>query len=322
MLLNRRFSVIFIGFLSILSRIFCTDDLVTNSISIRSEDQFVPSQCNVTSNVLDHLLLAYDVVFMNGSINTQYKSPGQLFHYIIQSNNSYIDRSLIGMCEGGVRRIYWSSAINANFESILVHDSLINTFTDEQIAIEFTLHHITNPKDYELFDAINNLNFTLAMDLINNHQGVNSFDQWGQTALMIAVSNQYLPIFAALLNTYHPKVDVNLAKPNGFTALFYATERAQPEILEALLKKNADPNKYSLAEGSKGNTPLHIACLLEKNKHAELLLKYGANPYAKNEFGLIPIQLLPKDAVKSTKLYFQKIMEEAVNKQRQLSNEL
>jgi ankyrin repeat protein len=55
--------------------------------------------------------------------------------------------------------------------------------------------------------------------------------------------------------------------------------------MQALLRKGADPNIAIRQEGSKGNTPLHFACMFEKPKHAEFLIAYGANPAAKNEFG-------------------------------------
>ena len=66
---------------------------------------------------------------------------------------------------------------------------------------------------------------------------------------------------------------------------------------------------FLLLQGSKGNTALHFACLLEKVKHAEMLIAYGANIYASNEHGQVPLQLLPRDSVRSTKLQFKKIFE-------------
>jgi ankyrin repeat protein len=54
--------------------------------------------------------------------------------------------------------------------------------------------------------------------------------------------------------------------------------------MQALLRKGADPNVVIRQDGARGNTPLHFACMLEKPTHAELLLAYGANPGAVNEF--------------------------------------
>lgn len=49
--------------------------------------------------------------------------------------------------------------------------------------------------------------------------------------------------------------------------------------------------------------------MLEKTKHAELLLEYGANPAMLNEAGQSALQLLPRDSVRSTKLYFKRMFE-------------
>jgi ankyrin repeat protein len=49
--------------------------------------------------------------------------------------------------------------------------------------------------------------------------------------------------------------------------------------------------------------------MLERTKHAEMLLEYGANPGATNEHGQTPLMLLPKDAVRSTKLYFKRMFD-------------
>lgn len=98
---------------------------------------------------------------------------------------------------------------------------------------------------------------------------------------------------------------------SGFTAVFYAVEKAEPSILQALLRRGADPNAVVAQDGSRGNTPLHFACMLEKVKHAELLLEYGAQPFVYNEHGQTPFNLIPADAVRSTKLYFKTMFESA-----------
>ncbi len=66
---------------------------------------------------------------------------------------------------------------------------------------------------------------------------------------------------------------------------------------------------------SEGSTPLHFACEQEKVRHAELLLEYGADVKRRNGQGLYPLQMVPKDTVRSTKLYFKKLFEEAIEKQ-------
>ena len=54
---------------------------------------------------------------------------------------------------------------------------------------------------------------------------------------------------------------------------------------------------------------MHYACLLEKSKHAELLLEYGALPDVRNQHNQLPLDLLPRDAVRSTKLYFKRLFD-------------
>jgi ankyrin repeat protein len=173
---------------------------------------------------------------------------------------------------------------------------------------------ITSTEDYAIFDALKADNTTLALELIEQHKGVNAIDKWGQTPLMIAALEQRYTEIAALLNARRPSVNVNMAKPSGATALFYAVQFAQPMIVQAMLRRGADPNMSMKASSSLGNTPLHFACLMEKTKMAELLLEYGANPNAVNQYGQTPLQLVPADAVRSNKLYFNRMIE--VSKRR------
>ena len=91
--------------------------------------------------------------------------------------------------------------------------------------------------------------------------------------------------------------------------MFYAVEKSNPSLVSALLRRGADPNVMVLQEGGRGNTPLHFACLLEKYKLAEILLEFGAHPNPVNQYGKTPLQLVPADAVRSTKLFFKKMFE-------------
>lgn len=98
-------------------------------------------------------------------------------------------------------------------------------------------------------------------------------------------------------------------------------EKAAPGILQALLRRGADPNLAVTQDGSLGNTPLHYACLLEKVKHATLLLEYGANPYLQNEHGQTPYKMIPGDAVASTKRHYRQIFDEAYKKIEQMQQQ-
>lgn len=282
-------------------------------------DSYVPDHCDNIAQTTDHLLLEYKLRYDNGSEVNYIKSTGQLFYVKLDVvDDLQVLKGLKGMCQNATRTLIWNSAKGVNLSPLLIQSNLNNL--DEKIEVEIKLQRITTQSDYQIFDALKN-NFSRALDLFDEQKGINAHDEWGQTPLMIAVSNQYTPIIAGLLNARKPKVDINVAKPSGYTALHYAVEKANLGILQALLRRGADPNARITQEGSKGNTPLHFACLLEKVKHAEALLEYASNPLALNEHGQSPLQLLPNDAVRSTKLHFKRLFDEAILRmQTQLSD--
>jgi ankyrin repeat protein len=49
-------------------------------------------------------------------------------------------------------------------------------------------------------------------------------------------------VFALLMNSMRPTVDVNYAKASGYTALIYAVQYSTAETVRALLRRGADPN--------------------------------------------------------------------------------
>jgi ankyrin repeat protein len=224
------------------------------------------------------------------------------------------------MCANSTRRISFESTKTVDLFPIVQNNSPLYQL-DEKVVLDLHVHHVTVAEDYQLFDALKTANISLALELIDEHKGINSMDEYGQTPLMIAVSRQYQPIIAALLNTRRPKVDINLVKASGFSALFYAVEKANSGILQALLRRGADPNMAVTQEGSTGNTPLHYACLLEKVKHATMLLEYGANPYLQNEHGQIAYKMIPGDATASHKRAYRMIFDEAYKKIEQMEQQ-
>jgi ankyrin repeat protein len=213
------------------------------------------------------------------------------------------------MCKNGTRRLIWEDATKMNSFPIFLDANVGLSESQSAIYLDLHIDAITKANEYQIFSSMRLENYSHVFDLIDSHVGVNAVDEWGQTPLMVAVQTNRMDIVAALLNTRLPKVDVNTAKPSGYTALFYAVEKGSVSMVSALLRRGADPNAILLHDGSKGTTPLHFACLLEKTKQAELLLEYGARPDARNEHGQVPLQLLPYDAVRSTKLFFKKMFE-------------
>lgn len=291
--------------------------LLLCTISIESELLF--NACENDSKVAsygDHLLFEYTLSDSQGNIFHETPVNGQLSHILLTSDSdieeSSVSSALVGMCEGSKKKLTIDTTNTKTvLEPILIpasHDK-----NDKIIYATVNVRHITTSEEYQIFTALRDKNLTKSVQLIQNHTGINVFDEWGQTPLMIATINNYLFVVSALFNTVRPPVDVNMTKNNGFAAIHYAVSLKGTEVLKFLLKRKADPNVAIRETGSKGNTPLHLACLLEKPAHAELLLQNGANPLSINEHGARPFSMVPRDAVTSVKLKFKKLFEDAIN---------
>lgn len=301
-------------FLLVLVSALLNDWCVVNC-QFRTEDISVPTHCATVAKPTDHLMLEFSVSFANGSLYTQQRRPSNLLHVHLEQSDDEIPsfhQALKGMCPNATRRMIWDSAYGVNFSPLpfLVGHPPLSRHTDG-VTIDVTLHHVTDSKDYQIFSFLKQKKIGEVLDLLEAKQGVNAVDEVETTPLMYAAMMDLLPVVASLLNARRPSVDINMAKSSGHSALFYAVQKSSAGILQALLRRGADPNQAIVSEGSKGSTPLHFACFLEKNKHAELLLQYGADPDSKNEHGKTPLQLLPANAVPSMKIAFKKAFEEA-----------
>lgn len=148
---------------------------------------------------------------------------------------------LKGLCANETRILKWENGADLDLSPTpVMKNNLIDL--DETVSIEFTIGHISSQDDYQVFGAWREGNLSLVLDLIGDHHGINAVDEWGQTLLMHAVQGGSIEVVSALLNTRMPKVDVNIAKHNGFTAVIYAVNLPQVSILKALLRRGADPN--------------------------------------------------------------------------------
>lgn len=78
--------------------------------------------------------------------------------------------------------------------------------------------------------------------------------------------------------------DLNLNDSEGFTALHAAVYSNHDEIVDLLLRSGASVK----AKDAYGNTPLMRASF-RNPKMVEMLLKYGCDPYEKNDYNVSPI---------------------------------
>lgn len=116
------------------------------------------------------------------------------------------------MCKNSTRKVLWEDVAKVDMQPIFVKTDLELASQESGVSIELTVIHITEPEDYRIFDHLKSGNMTGALDMIEEHKGINALDEWGQSALMMAVRMKKLEIVAALLNTRMPKVNVNVAK--------------------------------------------------------------------------------------------------------------
>ncbi len=115
--------------------------------------------------------------------------------------------------------------------------------------------------------------------------------QDGTTALMIfaAVSHDT----AALQALLEAGLDINAANKQGFTALMFAASYNQPEVVEFLLDKGADPSAKAYFQDVNA---LHLASLLNPNPDViEALAKANFNLEAKTLNGLTPLILAAQE---------------------------
>jgi ankyrin repeat protein len=124
-------------------------------------------------------------------------------------------------------------------------------------------------------------------------QGVNpnaQADEWGDNALMHAVSHGNFEMVRALLEA---GADPDL-KGRGFTPLGMAALRGYVRIVNALLKAGADVDRKS----SDGNTPVIAATLMHRTEVVRELLAYHPDMTIWNREGRVSLGIAVQDGDK------------------------
>eukprot|EP00520_Triparma_pacifica_P019185 CAMPEP_0118664136 /NCGR_PEP_ID=MMETSP0785-20121206/17831_1 /TAXON_ID=91992 /ORGANISM="Bolidomonas pacifica, Strain CCMP 1866" /LENGTH=329 /DNA_ID=CAMNT_0006557981 /DNA_START=131 /DNA_END=1118 /DNA_ORIENTATION=+ len=208
---------------------------------------------------------------------------------------------LLGACKGEKRTIISSNAKGQGYagETNLMLPWLGSekeiTYQKDATRLlyfEVIVDQIMEEDDYKLFDYIQNDDVGKAIEVLKSESiDIGMQDDFGQTPLIASVGSNLIQITATILNMKPKSMSmaqlVNIAKPSGHTALFYAVQQEDPVVLKVLLKKGADPNlALAPTEKSAGWTAMHFAVFFGKRDYLKLMLQYGGDPYATTKDGL------------------------------------
>lgn len=182
-----------------------------------TEDLYVSPTCDEIAMSGDHILLEYSIIFANGTEWVGVQAPQQLYHVALDISDTLpVKVALKGMCSNSTRKLTWKQGEKMNSDPIFISKEGLNDL-DEEVSLVMKVRHITTQDNYQIFNALAKRNISQVLDLIDEHKGINAVDEWGQTVLMIAVSNNQLDVVSALLNTRRPRVDINMAKSVSFS---------------------------------------------------------------------------------------------------------
>jgi len=320
------FGVFFVFYVVLITSVvgFSVETIPNASTEVDAETGLEkPVVCEYPSEDSDHLLIEYRFKVNGVGLESNFVPPKPLFYLHLTSEeiSSTLNTIVAGMCANSSR----IAKFNLDNEDMSIYPidgpPGVKTGSESEVEFEVKLHFLTKSYDYAIFPLLEENKVGRILDYIEHlegpkhtHRGINAVDHHGQSSLMVATMNNQLTVVAVLLNTRRPRVDIDMAKPSGYTALFYSINLKSTDVILALLRRGADPNKQLTLPGSIGNTALHFACLFEKPRFAELLLDFGANPYLKNEYGMMAHELIPAATSASVKMEFKSIFQKATAK--------
>lgn len=108
----------------------------------------------------------------------------------------------------------------------------------------------------------------------------------GETAMIVALREDSMSVFKVL--AAHPRVELELAAPNGNTALMMAAFKGNKPAATALLERGAAVNRP-------GWSPLHYAAAGGSADIARMLIERGAALDARATAGLTPLMMAARE---------------------------
>ena len=169
-----------------------------------------------------------------------------------------------------VAKEHSSFALQVGVSQLVVADTMITQSESSDFSFESSLLDSVKDNDLHL------LNFLLS---INTNP--NAADQRNQTALHVDNKFNYLLLdiwkdcdLGDVVDFTDFLLNRNLQGFTGYTPLFIASLKGHTDIVDLLLKNNANPD----LQGTNGCTPLYIASHKGHTGIVDLLLKNNANP--------------------------------------------
>ncbi|MDR2905774.1 MAG: ankyrin repeat domain-containing protein [Helicobacteraceae bacterium] len=130
-----------------------------------------------------------------------------------------------------------------------------------------------------------------AFEIFIKNNGLNCIEKRGKTNLLMNCILENNNEFSKKLIKLG--IDLNYQDIKGYSALHYAVQENNLEVVTSLIQNKADVDIFD----SYGNTPLWKAAYDGKNKEIiEKLIKAGADIHKKNNSGVTPDELLKEDS--------------------------
>lgn len=170
----------------------------------------------------------------------------------------------------------------------------------------------------DFFRAVHADNASGVRSLLKRGFDPNTLDEHGQTGLLIALREPSPKVIQALLES--PQLNVELRNSKDESPLMLAAIKGQKDLVEQLIKRDADVNKpgwtplhYAATSGQiaimkvllenyafidaqspNGTTPLMMAAMYGSGDAVKLLLDEGADTAMQNQLGMTAVDFANK----------------------------
>jgi ankyrin repeat protein len=144
--------------------------------------------------------------------------------------------------------------------------------------------------DKELIVALVKNDFNAVASMIKS-TGINSTDRDGRSILTNCVAENKIDFVKKMLS--YDGLDLNMRDNSGYTALHFAVQNGNADMVLLLLENKADID----IQDNLGNTPLWRAVSNNPDDRniINMLIKHGANVNIENHYGIAAIQVMKED---------------------------